>query len=372
MAHAVEQVWDGPLEGLCVTRYGYSMACERIEIVEAAHPVPDVAGEVAARRLMRSAETLGPDDMALCLLSGGGSSLITLPGGELTLADMQAVNAALLCSGAPIGEMNVLRRHLSAVSGGRLAAACYPARVLSLLISDVPGDRPIDIASGPTVGDPTTCADALAIARRYDIELPKAAWTMLESGAGESVKPEDPRLASSETRIVAAPQIALEAAASVARRNGLEAHILSDALVGEARDVGGVLASISRQVATRSQPFPAPCVLLSSGETTVSLRGNGRGGRNVECLLAMALELGGLPHVHALAADTDGVDGVEEVAGAIIEPDTLARASAAGLNPRRSLDTNDAHTFFEALGDQVVTGPTFTNVNDFRAVLICA
>ena len=374
MAQAVEEHWRGRglerVEGLVVTRYGYGAPCERIEIVEAAHPVPDAAGEAAARRLMALVSGLQPDDLVLCLISGGGSALLPLPGAGLTLADKQAVNKALLASGATITEMNCLRRHLSAIKGGRLAAACHPARVLSLLISDVPGDQPIDIASGPTVADPTTTGDALAIVRRYGIELPSAARQLLESGAGESVKPDDPRLARAEAHIVAAPQLALEAAAQVALEAGVTAHILGDALEGEARDVGKVLAAIALQVAKHGQPFEPPCVLLSGGETTVTLRGQGRGGRNVECLLSTAIALDGQADVHGIACDTDGVDGAEELAGALIGPDTLRRAWALGLRPRDELADNNGHGFFEALGDSVVTGPTRTNVNDFRALLI--
>ena len=287
----------------------------------------------------------------------------------LSLADKQAVNAALLKSGATISEMNCLRRHLSAIKGGRLAAACHPAQVLTLLISDVPGDDPIDIASGPTVADPTTCADALAIVERYRIALPAAARALLD-GSGESVKPGDPRLARAQTRIITAPQMALEAAARVAQAAGLNAHILGDSLEGEARDIGKALAGIARQVAQRGQPFKPPCVLLSGGETTVTLKGDGRGGRNVEFLLSLAVALDGLPGVHALAGDTDGVDGAEEIAGAFLAPDTLARAWAQDINPRRSLDRNDGHGFFQALGDSVHTGPTLTNVNDFRAIVV--
>ena len=280
------------------------------------------------------------------------------------------MNAALLRSGASISEMNCVRRHLSAIKGGRLAAACHPARVLTLLISDVPGDHPIDIASGPTVADPTTSADALAIVARYRIDLPEAARALLASGAGESVKPGDPRLARIETRLITAPQIALEAAAQVARAAGFTPHILGDSLEGEARDLGKVMAGIARQVVAHSQPFQPPCVLLSGGESTVTLRGTGRGGRNVEFLLALGVALDGLAGVHALAGDTDGVDGAEEIAGAFLAPDTLARAWAAGINPRASLDANDGHGFFQALGDSVITGPTLTNVNDFRAIVI--
>ena len=370
MARAVEDAWRGPLGGLVVTRYGYAVPCQRIEIVEAAHPVPDDAGVAAAERILETVRGLAADDLVLCLISGGGSSLLTLPPPGATLADKQALNRALLASGASIGEMNCVRRHVSAIKGGRLAAACHPARVLTLLISDVPGDRPGDIASGPTVADPTTCADALDIVRRYGIAIPQPLKRLLESGEGESVKPGDPRLARAETRIVAAPQLALEAAAAVARADGIAVHILGDSIEGEAKDVGKVLAAIALQVAERRQPFAPPCVLLSGGETTVTVRGGGRGGRNVEFLLALAIGLDGRPGIHALAADTDGVDGQEEIAGALLAPDSLARAWALGMRPKDRLADNDGHGFFQALGDSLVTGPTLTNVNDFRAILI--
>lgn len=370
MAKAVEDNIDWPIEGLVVTRYGYAVDCRRIEIVEAAHPVPDAAGEAAARRMLDLVGGLTADDLVLCLISGGGSALLSLPLAGLTLTDKQTVNRALLASGATIGEMNTVRRHLSAVKGGRLAAACAPARVVSLLMSDVPGDDPAVIASGPTVGDPTTCADALDILTRYGIALSPAMRDALESGRGESVKPSDPCLAGAETRMVITPQSALEAAAAIARQAGIDAHILGDAIEGEARDVGKAMAGIALQVARRSQPFHPPCVLLSGGETTVSVRGNGRGGRNVEFLLSLALALDGQSGVHALAGDTDGVDGIDEIAGAVIGPDILARARAVGLRPAMSLAQNDGHGFFEALGASLVTGPTMTNVNDFRAILI--
>ena len=372
MAQAVENHWPGPLAGLVVTRYGYGAPCERIEIVEAAHPVPDAAGLAAAQRLLALPETLAitADDLVLCLISGGGSALLPLPAGALTLEDKQAINRALLASGATISEMNTVRRHLSAIKGGRLAAAFHPARMLTLLLSDVPGDDPVDIASGPTVADPSTCADALEIVARHRIALPEAARRLLESGAGESVKPGDPRLAANEVRMIAAPQMALEAAARVAEAAGLPAHLLGDAIEGEAREVGRVLAGLARQVAGRGQPFAAPCVLLSGGETTVTVRGPGRGGRNVECLLGFGVALGEHPHSHALMADTDGVDGREEIAGALWTPGTIARAAAAGLKPRAHLDDNDGHGFFQALGHSLVTGPTRTNVNDFRAILV--
>ena len=370
MARAVEDQWQGPLSGLVVTRYGYAVPCNRIEIVEAAHPVPDAAGEGAARRMLQLVQGLSADDLVLCLISGGGSSLLPLALPGLTLADEQALARALLASGASIGEMNCVRRHLSAIKGGRLAAACRPARVLNLLLSDVPGDDPIDIASGPTVADPTTCADALAILRRYAIDVPPRALDLLERAEGESLKPGDPRLPSIDTRFIATPQMALEAAAAVAREAGLTPYILGDAIEGEARDVAKTMAGIARQVARRGQPFEPPCVLLSGGETTVTVRGRGRGGRNVEVLLALAIALDGAPGIHALAGDTDGVDGQEEIAGALLAPDTLARAWAQGIRPRDRLDDNDGHGFFEALDDSVVTGPTLTNVNDFRAIVI--
>jgi len=370
MAQAVERNWPGPLSGLVVTRYGYSVPCTRIEIVEAAHPVPDAAGERAARRMLQLVQGLTADDTVLCLISGGGSALMPLPLDGITLADKQAVNRALLKSGASIGEMNCVRRHLSAIKGGRLAAACHPAKVVTLAISDVPGDHPGDIASGPTVGDATTCANALAIVRRYAIELPPNVQAILESGRGESVKPGDCRLASADFSLIATPQQALEAAAACARTAGIPAYILSDCIEGEARDVGKTMAGIAAQVAQRGQPVPAPCVLLSSGETTVTVRGNGRGGRNVEFLLSLGIALNGLAGVHALAGDTDGVDGQEEIAGAYLAPDSLARAWRLGINARQSLDNNDGHGFFAALGDAVITGPTLTNVNDFRAVLV--
>ncbi|HXI76175.1 MAG TPA: glycerate kinase [Steroidobacteraceae bacterium] len=370
MARAVEENWSGPLSGLVVTRYGYAVPCQHIEIVEAAHPVPDAAGMHAARRMLELVGGLREDDLVLCLFSGGGSALLPLPAPGLNLDLKQSMNRALLASGATIREMNCVRRHLSAIKGGRLAAASHPARMLTLLISDVPGDRPIDIASGPTVADPTTCADALAILRRYGIDLPGPVRELLESGRSESVKPGDPRLARAALRIIATPQMALEAAAGVARAAGITPHILGDAIEGEARDVGKIFAGMASQVAERNQPFTAPCVLLSGGETTVTVRGKGRGGRNVEYLLSLAIALEGHPRIHALAGDTDGVDGGEEIAGAVLGPDTLARAWSLGLKPRDMLDNNDGHGFFTALGDSVITGPTLTNVNDFRAILI--
>ena len=370
MARVVEARWTGPLSGVVVTRYGYGAACERVEIVEAAHPTPDHMSVLGARKILAAVENLSADDLVLCLISGGGSALMCLPGEGLTLDDKTAVNRALLASGASIGEMNCLRRHLSAIKGGRLAAACHPARVLTLAISDVPGDHLSDIASGPTVGDSTTCADALEIARRYAIELPLAARASLESGRGESVKPGDRRLAGNETRIVAAPRMALEAAAEAARRVGVTPVILGDRIEGEAREVARAFAGVALSARDHASPAAAPCVLLSGGETTVTLRGDGRGGRNVEFLLSLAIALDGAPSIHAMAGDTDGVDGMEDVAGAVIGLTTLARARRLGMNARDFLARNDAHAFFERLGDQVVTGPTRTNVNDFRAILV--
>ena len=370
MAKAFDDAWMSPVSGIVVTRYGYAVPCRRIEIVEAAHPVPDAAGEVAASRIIGAVQGLSADDLVVCLISGGGSALLALPLDGVSLADKQAVNRSLLKSGATIREMNCVRRHLSAIKGGRLAAACHPARVVTLLISDVPGDDPIDIASGPTVADPTTCADALEVIRRYAIDAPASVLRVLESRAGESVKPGDPRLARAQISIIATPQMALEAAAAIAHDERIAPVILSDCVEGEARDVGKVMAAIAQQVACHGQPARPPCVLLSGGETTVTVHGRGRGGRNVEFLLSLAIALEDHPGIYALAGDTDGVDGQEEIAGAIATPDTLARAWAKNMRPREYLVDNDGHGFFEALGDAVITGPTLTNVNDFRAILI--
>lgn len=376
MALALEQAWPGDparLGGLVVTRYGYGTPCRRIEVVEAAHPVPDAAGQHAAAQLLAEAQALGQDDLALVLISGGGSALLPLPPAGATLADLQALNRALLASGATISEMNTVRRHLSAIQGGRLAAAAHPARVLTLALSDVPGDDPVDIASGPTVADPTRVADAQAVIERHRITLPPALAAALLRPDAESIQPGDPRLARAECRLIATPGQALQAAAAVARAAGITPLILGDALEGEAREVGTVLAGIARHAARQGQPAARPCVLLSGGETTVTLSQglSGRGGRNVECLLAAAIALQGEAGVWALAGDTDGVDGAEEVAGALIGPDTLNRATALGLSARQALTRHDAHAFFEGLGDQVITGPTRTNVNDFRAFLVC-
>ncbi|MFL5332373.1 MAG: glycerate kinase [Geminicoccaceae bacterium] len=370
MGLALERHWPGELSGLIVTRYGHGAPCRRIDVVEAAHPVPDEAGRSATARILESVGGLGEDDLVLALISGGGSALLTLPPEGLSLADKQGVNRALLRSGASIDEMNCVRKHLSRIKGGRLAAAAFPARTVSLVISDVPGDDPAVIASGPTVPDPTTAADARAILARYGIELPPGMRRHLNSPAAETPKPGDPRLARAEVRLVAAPQLSLEAAARLAREGGVAPLLLGDALEGEAREVGKVMAGIADSVASHGCPAVAPAVLLSGGETTVTVRGEGKGGRNVEFLLGLAVALDGAPRIWAIAGDTDGIDGAEEVAGAVIAPDSLARARTAGLDPRAMLAANDAHSLFEALGDQVITGPTLTNVNDFRAVLV--
>ena len=370
MAKAVEDHWQGPLEGLVVTRYGHRLPTSRIEVVEASHPVPDAAGRDAAMRILKMVQGLSPDDLVLCLISGGGSALLALPAEGVSLADKQAVNKALLKSGATIGEINAVRKHLSAIKGGRLALAAAPARVVSLLISDVPGDDPSVIASGPTVPDASTYADALAILEKHAIAAPASVLARLKSEAEETPKPGDPRLAKVETIMIATPQASLEAAASVARKAGVTPVILGNAIEGELRDVALVHAGIARQCAGYSQPAAPPCVLISGGETTIALKGKGKGGRNTEFLLALAIALDGDPRIYAVAGDTDGVDGSEDNAGALIYPDTLARAEAAGLNAKAMLADNDPWTFFNGIGDLLVTGPTLTNVNDFRAVLI--
>ncbi len=374
MAKAVEDHWPGDparLGGLVITRYGHGVPCKHIEIVEAAHPVPDEAGYAAARRMLAdTVHGLTADDLILCLISGGGSALLAVPAEGLSLADKQVVGRALLASGATIAEINCVRKHLSAIKGGRLALACQPARVLTLLISDVPGDDPTIIASGPTVGDPGSCADALAVLAKYAIAVPDAVRMHLESGRGETPKPDHPAFTRCETRLIATPQRALEAAARRATELGLTAHILSDAIEGESRDVALVHAAVARQVAERGQPFTRPCVILSGGETTVTVRGAGSGGRNVEFLVALAKALNGHPAIHALAADTDGIDGAAEIAGALIDPSTPTRAAAFGRRFADVLADNDGHGLFQALGDSVITGPTLTNVNDFRAILI--
>jgi len=371
MARAVEQQWPHAVEGLVVTRYGYGEPCARIEIVEAAHPVPDEKGRAAAGRILQRVAGLTADDLVLCLVSGGASALLALPAPGLTLADKQAVNRALLRSGANIVEMNTVRKHLSAIKGGRLAIAAQPARVLSWLISDVPNDDPGVIGSGPTVPDRTTFADALAVLAKYAIDPPASVLAHLKNGAAgqivETPKPDDPRLARTETIIVATPRRSLEAAAALALDRGLDAVILGDNLEGEARELGALHA---REAIARASRGGKPAVILSGGETTVTVRGKGRGGRNVEYLLAHAIAAAGAPHVWGLAADTDGVDGAEDIAGAIFTPDTLTRARELGRDPRAMLADNDGHSFFEMLGDSLVTGPTRTNVNDFRVTLI--
>ena len=370
MARAVEESWAGPLDGLVVTRYGHGVTCRRIEVVEAAHPVPDAAGRDAARRILHMVSGLTADDLVLCLISGGGSALLSLPAPGLSLDNKQAVNRALLKSGADIAQMNCVRKHLSAIKGGRLAAAAAPARVAALIISDVPGDDPATIASGPTVADPTTFADARAILERYGIAPPPAVAAHLAAAVDETPKPGDARLAGARATVIACPQDSLEAAAARERAAGVEPVILGDAIEGEAREVARVMAGIARQVARHGQPAAAPCVLLSGGETTVTVRGHGRGGRNAEFLLALAIALDGARGIHALACDTDGIDGTEDNAGAILGPDTLRRAEAAGLEPKACLADNDGYGVFKSLGDLVMTGPTLTNVNDFRAVLV--
>jgi glycerate 2-kinase len=370
MARAVEEHWHGILSGTVVTAEGHAVSCERVEIIESAHPVPAAEGERAALRVLERLQGLGPDDLVLCLLSGGGSALLPLPAQGLALEVKQGITRALLKSGATISEINTVRRHLSRIKGGRLGVACHPAQLVTLAISDVPGDVPEDIASGPTVFDPTTCADALAVLTRYSIPTPEPVRASLTTGAWESVKPGDPRLAGAVYRLIATPQASLEAAARVASAAGVESVILSDRMEGEAREVGHRMSARVREVRERSQPCAPPCLLLSGGETTVTVRGGGIGGRNVEFLLSLGIALGPGCNVYALACDTDGIDGAAPVAGALWRPDTLERADALGLDPKAFLDANDAHTFFERLGDQVVTGPTLTNVNDFRAVLV--
>ena len=382
MAAALDAAWPAaaPMSGLVVTRYdsvppafaaAQARGTTRIEVVQAAHPVPDEAGRRAAARILKLARGLSADDLVVCLISGGASSLLALPAPGVTLEEKQAINGALLKSGAAIDEMNCVRKHLSAIKGGRLAAACAPARVVSLLVSDVPGDSPSVIGSGPTVPDPTTCADALAVLERHAIAVPARIRADLESGVLETPKPGDAAFAGHEVHLVATPQQSLEAAASLARSAGVAAHILGDDIEGESREVAKVHAALARQVARRGQPFARPCVVLSGGETTVTVKEKGgRGGRASEFLLGCALALQGEPDVWALAADTDGIDGVETNAGAFVTPDTLERARRLAMNGRDHLDRNDAYSFFAGLGDLLVTGPTFTNVNDFRAILI--
>ncbi len=370
MANAFEENWSGPLEGLVVTRYGHAVPTRHIRVVEASHPVPDVAGERAAAEMLAMVGGLGPDDLVVALMSGGGSALLSLAAEGVSPEDKRAVNRALLKSGAPIQDMNCVRKHLSRIKGGRLAAAAYPARVETLVISDVPGDDMSAVASGPTVPDATTFAEALAILAKYNVDIPSSVRRHLEVAADETPKPGDQRLARSRATLIASPQTSLEAAAEVARASGITPLILGDALEGEAREAGFLMAGIARQTRQFGQPARPPCVLISGGETTVTVRGDGAGGRNVEFLLALAIKLAGSPGIHAIAADTDGIDGAREVAGAVISPETLAKARAKGIDPWDMLARNDAHTFFAEVQSQVVTGPTLTNVNDFRAVLV--
>lgn len=370
MARVVEDRWPHKISGLVVTRYGHGADCSRIEVVEAAHPVPDEAGRRAAYRMIDMVQGLTESDLVLCLISGGGSALLTMPAKGITLAQKQGINRVLLKSGATISEINCVRKHLSAIKGGRLALACAPARVVTLLISDVPGDDPEIVASGPTLPDPSTCAEALAILRKYEIDVPPELKRHLESGMGETPKPADPRFAHHRHTVIATARNALEAAAVTASAAGITPHILSDGIEGESRDIGSMHAAIARQVARRGQPFRRPCVLLSGGETTVTVRGTGRGGRNAEFLLSLATALDGHPGIFAIACDTDGIDGSEDNAGAFYHPQSMRQCAALGLRARALLENNDGYGFFNGLGDLVFSGPTRTNVNDFRAVLI--
>ena len=370
MAAALEKVWDGPLEGLIVTRYGYGARTERLEVVEAAHPVPDQAGLEAGRRLLQIVSGLSEDDLVIALISGGGSALLPSPSGSLTLADEIAVNEALLASGAPIAAMNCVRKHVSGIKGGRLAAAAYPARVVSLVVSDIPGDNPALVASGPTIPDASTRADALGFVSAYRMNLPAAVMEHLGTSAADAPLPDDPRFARNEVRMIASAAVSLDAAAAEARRQGIETVILSDAIEGEAREVGGVHAAIAREVVTRDRPFRKPVLILSGGETTVTLRAKGKGGRNSEFLLAFAIGIEGFAGIQALAADTDGIDGSENNAGAFCDGTSVSRMRAAGVDAKAMLAGNNAWTAFDAVGDLFVPGPTGTNVNDLRAILL--
>ncbi|SEL17457.1 hydroxypyruvate reductase [Pseudoxanthomonas sp. GM95] len=372
MAQVLEAHWPTPLEGVVVTRYGHGVPCRSIEILEAAHPVPDQNGLRAAQRIMACVQGLTADDLVICLISGGGSALLPLPAPGISLQDKQVISQQLLEAGATISEINCVRRHLSAVKGGHLAAACHPAPICNLVISDVPADHLSDIASGPTVPDASTSAQAMDLLVRYGIQVPPAVSAALAQGRTETIKPGSASLPQIQNHLVATPQQSLEAAAAYATGHGLNAYILGDAVEGEAREVGKVMAAIARQVRLHGQPFKPPCVLLSGGETTVTVRGNGRGGRNVEFLLSLGIALGGMDGVHAIACDTDGIDGREEIAGATLAPDSLTRALALGVRAAAALQDNDGHGFFGCLGDAVVTGPTHTNVNDFRAIYIGA
>lgn len=370
MAAALEKVWDGPLEGLVVTRYGYGAPCDRLRVLEASHPVPDAAGLEAARALLDQVSGLTADDLVIALVCGGGSALLPAPPAGLTLADEIAVNEALLASGAPISAMNAVRKHVSTIKGGRLAAAAYPARVVSLIVSDIPGDNPALVASGPTVPDAATRAQALEIVATYGMKLPETVMAHLNSPGADAPGPDDPRFARNEVRLIASAAVSLEAAAAEAKRLGIEAVILSDSIEGEARDVGAVHAAIAREVATRDRPFRKPVLILSGGETTVTLRARGKGGRNSEFLLAFALGIDGVPGIHALAADTDGIDGSEDNAGAFADGTSVARMRATGVDAKAMLAGNNAWTAFHSVGDLFVPGPTGTNVNDLRAILV--
>ncbi|MBO6718846.1 MAG: glycerate kinase [Rhizobiaceae bacterium] len=371
MARAFEQAWDGPLSGVVVTRYGYAVSCERIEILEAAHPVPDEAGLRATERLLQTVSGLTADDMVVALISGGGSALLPAPPAGMTLADEIAINEALLASGAPISAMNTVRKHLSVIKGGRLAAAAHPAKVASLVVSDIPGDNPAFVASGPTVPDSATRADALAIVDAYRLKLPDTAMAHLRSDAANAPMPDDARFAGNEVHVIASAAKSLEAAAAEAERQGIRAVILSDSMQGEARDVGAVHAAMAREIAMRDRPFAKPVLLLSGGETTVTIRDKGgRGGRNTEFLLSLALGIDGAVGIHAFAADTDGIDGSEDNAGAFADWRTATRLRELGHDPRALLAWHDAWGAFDALGDLFVPGPTGTNVNDLRAVLV--
>lgn len=370
MAAAFEKAWDGPLEGLVVTRYGFSSPCERIRVVEACHPVPDPSGLEASRQLFEAVSDLGEDDLVVALMTGGGSALLASPAAGLTLDDEIAVNEALLASSAPISAMNTIRKHVSAIKGGRLAAAAHPARVVSLIVSDVPGDNPALVASGPTVPNATSRYDALRFVEAYGIRLPAAVMAHLNSEAADAPAPEDPRFARNEVHVIASAGVALDAAAAEAGRHGIEAVILSDAIEGEAREVGSMHAAIAREVAFRNRPFSKPVLILSGGETTVTLWSKGKGGRNSEFLLAFAIGIDGIEGIHALAADTDGIDGSEGNAGAFADTSTVSRMRALGVDANDMLADNDSWTAFSVVGDLFVSGPTGTNVSDLRAILV--
>jgi glycerate 2-kinase len=370
MAAAFEQLWDGPLSGVIVTRYGYAAPCQHVKVLEASHPVPDEAGLVASAALFETVRDLSADDLVVALVCGGGSSLLPSPPEGLTLADEQALNEALLASGAPIGAMNAIRKHCSTIKGGRLAKAAYPARVVSLVVSDVPGDDPAQVASGPTVPDDVTLEEALALVESLRIELPEAIKTHLAKESARAPDPSDEAFARNEVTVVASAGISLDAAAGVGRNAGYSVAILSDAIEGEARDIGLMHAAIARKVAEKNAPFQKPAIILSGGETTVTLRAKGRGGRNTEFLLSFANAIEGAQGISALAADTDGIDGSEDNAGAFADGQSAARIRKGGVDPKAALSGNDAWGAFEAAGDLFVPGPTGTNVNDFRAILI--